>query len=423
MSEQLGDKVIFSLLEVTRSIQKTLQERYKSSFWIKAEMNKLNLHPPSGHCYPELVEKKDGRVIAEISANLWKDDYQRINEQFLQVLKEPLRNGISILFSAKISYDPLYGLRLRILDIDPSFSLGELEREKQATIDRLKKEGIYDNNRLLKIPLLPKRIAIISVETSKGYSDFMKIIENNVWGYRFFHMLFPAVLQGERAVGSIISQLTRIRSVLDHFDAVAIIRGGGGDVGLTCYNHYALAREVALFPIPVITGIGHSTNETVTEMIACKNAITPTDLADYLLQKFHNFAVPVQNARQLINELSKRVIKEEKLRLLHAVRYFRSVTGHLLTKMNHEMYTAVRSLQQQSRQMFLSNTQEIAHLEKSVRLLDPANVLKRGYSITYKEGKLLKTIGDIAEGDLLNTLLSDGSVLSTAKKINKPEKE
>src|SRR5579859_2699175 len=162
-------------------------------------MNRLNLHPPSGHCYPEMVEKKDGRIIAEIKANLWRDDYQRINRLFLQVLKEPLKNGINILFSAKVTYDPVYGLSLRILDIDPAYSLGELEREKQEALDKLKAAGIYDANRLLPMPLLPKRIAIISVETSKGYSDFIRTIENNQWGYRFFYMLFPALLQGEKS--------------------------------------------------------------------------------------------------------------------------------------------------------------------------------------------------------------------------------
>lgn len=440
MSEKIDDRVIYSLLEVTKSIQKTLSERYTSAFWVKAEMNKLNPHPPSGHCYPELVEKKDGRIIAEISSNLWNEDYRRINNNFLRVLKEPLKNGISILFCAKIAYDPLYGLRLRILDIDPSYSLGELEREKQETIDKLKEAGIYDTNRLLKMPLLPKRLAIISVETSKGYSDFIKTIENNAWGYRFFHMLFPAILQGERSVNSIISQLKRIGGVLHHFDAVAIIRGGGGEVGLTCYNDYMLARAIALFPIPVITGIGHSTNETVAEMIAFKNAITPTDLADYLLQTFHNFAVPVQNARDTIVAQSGRIIKDERSQFLHAVKYFRSATGSLLQKKEHDMQMAIRSLQQGSRRVVLGGGREIAqlamtlagsadtflsresreigYLEKTVALLDPGKVLKRGYSITIKNGRLVNSVTDIREGDLLTTILSDGSVTSTVGSVS-----
>lgn len=443
MSEKTDDKVIYSLLEVTKSIQKTLSERYTSSFWVKAEMNKLNPHPPSGHCYPELVEKKDGRVIAEISANLWKEDYQRINNHFLQVLKEPLKNGINILFSAKIAYDPVYGLRLRILDIDPSFSLGELEREKQETIDKIKKAGLYDANRLLKIPLLPKKIAIISVETSKGYSDFMNIIEGNKWGYTFFHMLFPAILQGERSAGSIINQLHRIKKVIHHFDAVAIIRGGGGDVGLTCYNDFGLVKEMATFPIPVLTGIGHSTNETVAEMIAFKNAITPTALADFLLQKFHDYAVPVQYASDTVIDRSRRIVKEEKKQLLHGVRYFRSVTGSLLMKRNHEIQQQSRSLGQETGQFikeqkqiierttlkigdqtthfFARENREIIHMEKTIALLNPDNILKRGYSITLKDGRLLKEINGLKEGDTLETILSGGSITSILKKITKSE--
>jgi exodeoxyribonuclease VII large subunit len=146
MPQQLENRKIFSLLEVTQSIQKTLTERYTSSFWVKAEMNKLNYYPHSGHCYPDLVEKQDGRVIAQLRSTLWKDDYVRIDQNFLQVLKTPLKDGIKMLFCARITFDPAHGLALRIIDIDPVFSLGELEREKQESIDRLKQEGIFDSN-------------------------------------------------------------------------------------------------------------------------------------------------------------------------------------------------------------------------------------------------------------------------------------
>src|SRR5687767_10336036 len=146
MPETISDKKVFSLLEVTLSIQKTISDRYKNSFWVKAEMNKLNHYAHSGHCYPELVEKKDGKVIALIKSNLWKSDFEQINQNFMKVLKEPLKDGINILFCASISFDPSHGLSLRILDIDPSFSLGELEREKQETLERLKKEGIFNLN-------------------------------------------------------------------------------------------------------------------------------------------------------------------------------------------------------------------------------------------------------------------------------------
>lgn len=463
MPESINDKKVFSLLEVTRSIQKTLNERYKSSFWIKAEMNKLNHYSHSGHSYPELVEKKDGKVIAELKAILWKDDFIKINGTFLQVLKEPLKDGITILFSARITFDPAYGLSLRILDIDPWYSLGELEREKLETIDKLKKEQVYHLNKRLSLPLLPKRIAIISVETSKGYSDFMKIINGNLWEYSFFHMLFPSVLQGEKAALSIMYQLNRIEKLIHHFDAVAIIRGGGGDVGLTCYNNYELSKKIAMYPIPVLTGIGHSTNETVAELVAFKNAITPTELADFLVQQFHNFSVPVQEAENLLIDKSRRILTEQKLKLSNSAKYFRSVTASMLIKNRHNIHSAFKSIGQSAisrlkqngqtirqsakdierscRQEFLSARKDLTNqqsslvsktqsllknkklsidnIEKQVDIMSPARVLKRGYSITLVNGKALKNATGIKPGDAIHTILEDGTIDSKVTTTNK----
>lgn len=467
MPEKVNNKTIFSLLEVTLSIQKTLSARYARSFWVKAEMNKLNLYPQSGHCYPELIEKKEGTLIAQVKAILWKDDYININNNFLKILKEPLKNGINILLYAKIIFDPVHGLSLRILDIDPSYSLGELEREKQETIAKMKKEGLFDMNKSLGMSLLPKRIAIISTDTSKGYSDFLEVIEGNSWGYRFFHMLFPTLLQGERAVESIINQLHAVLKVINHFDVVAIIRGGGGDVGLTCYNNYQLSKEIALFPIPVLTGIGHSTNETVVEMIAFKNAITPTGLGDYLIQKFHDFYVPVIKAEETIIDKSMIRIKDEKLRFFNSVRYFRSVTGNLLLRCNNEIRNNFRLLYQQSGSLIQKEKQEytlilnglkretlsicmntklyikqmavsmkkdvilfirnedkaMTGIEKNIINMSPENVLKRGYSITLLKGRAIKSIGQVSERDFLNTVITDGNIISTVKTITKSDKK
>jgi len=468
MPEKVNERTIFSLLEVTLSIRKTLEERYTSSFWVKAEMNKLNLYPQSGHCYPDLVEKTDGKIVAEIRSTIWKDDFQRINDNFLNILHEPLKNGINILFSARVSFHPVHGLSLRILDIDPSWSLGELEKEKQQTIEKMRREGLFDRNRSLPLALLPKRIAIISVETSKGYADFRKVIDGNGWGYSFFHMLFPALLQGENAVESLIAALEKIRSVKSHFDVVAIIRGGGGDVGLTCYNNYMLSKAIALFPLPVITGIGHSTNETVAEMVAFRNTITPTDLADYLIQKFHNFSVPVQKAHETIVQHFTRLITDEKLRILNAVRYFRSVALAGLTQRKNEITHELRALQQESKywlqqkrtshihqnvmliekgfrrilmaqdqvirvagknmsektHKFIQNElQVVSAIEKNVELLDPVNILNRGYSITVMldGGKVLKTVDDVGKGTRLKTMLADGNIISITQLVDKSE--
>ena len=459
MPEIVNDKTIFSLLEVTASIQKTLAMRYTSSFWVKAEMNKLNYYPHSGHCYPDLVEKQEGKVIAQIKSTLWKDDFIRINEHFLKLVKTPLKDGIRMLFCARITFDPVHGLALRIVDIDPVFSLGELEREKQESISMLKKEGIFDRNKSLAFPLIPKRMAVISVQTSKGYADFLQMIEGNPWGYKFFHILFPSLLQGDKAVESILYQLDRIKKVVAHFDVVAIIRGGGGDVGLSCFNDFQLSKEIALFPIPVITGIGHATNETVVEMVAYRNAITPTELADYLLQKFHNFSVPVQKAKEILVGKARGIISEERQSFQHTVKYFRSVTDNVLIRCHHEMKHQARELFKQSNlhllrqkqlhaalafkvrsvSFFLCNTRkqtikqyifmirkditsflkqekgEMSNMVRTVANMHPENVLKRGYSITLVNGKAITRLDQVKPSDMLQTILTDGTIFSETK--------
>lgn len=451
----------FTLLEVVKSIEKTLANRYRSSYWIKAEMNKLNYYPHSGHCYPSLVEKRDGKIIAEIKGILWKADYQRIDKRFREILKEPLKDGIKILFLARISFNSTHGLSLIISDIDPSFTLGDLEKEKQETIIKLHQEGVFYKNQRLPFPLLPQRIAVISVETSKGYADFLKIIQNNTWNYKFFLHLFPALLQGDKAAERILDQLDRINKVKHHFDVVAIIRGGGGEVGLSCYNDYKLAARIANFPIPVVTGIGHATNETVSEMVAFSNAITPSKLAQFLLQKFHDFSIPVQEAERRLKEKSQRILQEQKTLFLSEIKFFKSLTENAIITNNIQIANAASALWQQVRFRFknengvlrnsifhigrnsrlgidqsklnilqvqdklFSKTENqlqqtkfiLENIEKNVQNMDPKNVLKRGYSITRYNGKAVREISELQPGNLLQTIVFDGEIESTVTKI------
>jgi exodeoxyribonuclease VII large subunit len=456
----------FSLLQVTKSIQRTLSDRYGSTFWVRAEMNKLNHYMHSGHCYPELVEKENGKVIAQMNGILWKTDFLNANRKFLSTLKEPLRDGIKILFLAKVTFDPAHGLALQILDIDPAYTMGDLEKEKQDTLEKLRAEGIYGKNKSLPFPLLPQRIAIISVETSKGYADFLSVIDDNQWHYKFFHYLFPSLLQGEKAVDGIIGQLARIRKVLRHFDVVAIIRGGGGDVGLSCYNNYRLAKEIAEFPLPVITGIGHATNETVAEMISHLNAITPTKLADYLLQRFHNFSVPVQKAQEIVVNQSRRLLADNKNGLRIEVKLFRSVTANALIHNKNAVRSLSTSVRQESgfhfknerskllhqrdsiilksanltailRQQVVRNAAmlwkdslsifarekvKIENSEKNIANMSPENVLRRGYSITLLNGHAITDAESVKPGDTIKTVLYKGSISGIAQEINKTEK-
>ena len=446
---------IFTLLEITQSIQTAFQKWYPGTFWIIAEMNKLNYYPHSGHCYPDLVERVDGKIAAQIRANIWADDYQKINREFQRVIHEPLKDGINILFRAKVSFHPVYGLSLQISYIDPSYTLGDLEREKQDTLQQLKSEGLFDFNKSHVMAQLPQRIAVISVETSKGFADFSAIIDKNPYGYRFFIMLFPALLQGDQAADSITGQLNRIKKVAGHFDAVAIIRGGGGDVGLSVYNQYRLALETAVFPLPVLTGIGHSTNETVTEMVAWKNFITPTDLANFLIRQFHEFAGPVMlaqktlkertplflagknleftiqtdnfrnNVRNLIRHYRNTLVSlsgkvkgtvtlvhaKEQLRITFEGNKLDTYTARYITKKHLGFESLKNRLNPLARGYLNSKQAQTLAIEKQVRLLHPENILRRGFSITRQNGRVITDASLISDIEI-ETLLYHGKIIS-----------
>ncbi len=466
MADLFSEPRVLSLSELANGLSRVVAAGFPGLLWIRAEVAKLNHYPESGHCYPALVEKEKGKILAEMRGTIWANDFLRINRNFLQVTREPLREGIHILFRARVSFHPVYGLSLQIADIDPTYTLGEMAREKLATIERLKKEGLFDLNRqllfpalpknILLFPALPKNIAVISVKTSKGFSDFISIIENNSREFTLTCVLFPALLQGDKAVESILGQLERIRGYRRYFDAVAIIRGGGGDVGLNCYDHYALASAVATFPIPVLTGIGHSTNETVVEMVAGKNLITPTDLGYFLIQQFQNFSARLAGLNSEIARFAAEILDEEKKRLedekrkvsrtarlslneaqsvlellshdlgrytvqrLHRARLsiqemrtrLRLQPMRILTQAGGEVVRQTLALGSATRQAAANQAQRIARAESQVRALDPVNVLKRGYSITYLNGKALKNASEAQPGDRVTTRLASGSIES-----------
>lgn len=451
---------IFTLQQVAASIKKTIEARYQQTYWVKAEMHKVNRYP-SGHAFPELVQKEGDKIVAQMSGTIWNHHFERINKQFISIVKEPLKEGTLLLLSVKVSFSEIFGLSLQILDIDPSFSLGELQRERDETLKRLQKEGLLNSNQLLPFPLLPQRIAIISADTSKGLSDFMKVIEQNSWGYRLFTFLFPAYLQGDVAVSSIIAQLERIKKVQSHFDLVVIVRGGGGEVGLTCYNNYELCKAIATFPLPVLTGIGHSTNMTVAELVAFRNAITPTELADFLLQTFHDFSVPVNNAGKAIKSFALKVLELSKQQFTAETKHFKNASNGCLLEANTALLRASQQYKNEAKTVInrnreyiyfaqkecvsLSNRmikyhrdkvedlrvhfpiklkqlvekeyQRLNEKENMVRLMNPKNVLKRGFSITTINGQTVNKINSVKEGDAIKTLTYEYELNSIITKI------
>jgi exodeoxyribonuclease VII large subunit len=480
---------IFTLKQVANSIQNTIKSRFNRLYWVKAEVHRFNL--TKSHCYPELVYKEHGKVIVEMKAICWASNFTRISELFFKTVKEPLRDGLTLLLQVKIVYNPLYGLSLEIQDIDPTFSIGELEKERKETLKRLHEEGILGANQQLEFPLLPKRIAIISVSSSKGLSDFFSVINDNLWNealrlsYAPFFMVFEANLNGDLAINSIINQLASIEKVRHHFDLVAIIRGGGGEIGLACYNNYALAKAIATFPIPIITGIGHSTNTTVSEMVSYRNAITPTELGDFIIKAYNAFSFGLFEAQRTIKSEAVMLIDKEKKDLNAELRVYKSETTgslfkfkarlkqtatsliqHSLTQFNsnkseqnkaieclrngvklinqHELITIANTtfnlnkesknllhrerkiigdvffyIHQQSPKRIESELLKLTQFERFMNAVDPQQVLKRGYSITLVNGKILSPQNLPDLNIEIETISEEYSIKSTINAIKK----
>lgn len=423
MSTIEDDRKIFSLSEVLFSVQRVLLQRYTSAFWVKAEMNKLNYYTYSGHAYPDLVEKKNNRVVAQIRSVLWKTDFEVINARFMEILNEPLKDGITILFLARITFDPVYGLSLRILDIDPAYTLGVLEQEKQQTLQRLAKENLLYANKKLSLPFpFPQRLAIISVETGKGYADFCKVLDQNPYGYTFFRMLFPSILQGERAIEGITTQLKKIKRLSHHFDMVVVVRGGGGDIGLSCYNNFELSAAIAAFPLPVLTGIGHSTNETVAEMVAFKSAITPTELADFIVDYARQFDSQLQLFNQRLYNCTFSFCESELQRLRDLIRQLTNVAEKQLEFAHHDLEFLQKSLSKQTAFFFKNKSAELQHLHNLILWNSPSRIMESGYTISKINGILLQHAKNISEGQTLTTLSDKYHIESIVQKITSVKK-
>ena len=455
------EKKIYTLSKVAQAIENIINTHAAKRIWVKAEIVKLNYYKHSGHCYPDLVEKKNGKIVAEMRGNIWNRNYERINANFKAVLNEGLKDNMTVVCLASVQFHPVYGLSLNISEIDPNYTLGELARHKAETIARLKKEQLFDQNKQKLLPVLPKTIAVISVETSKGYQDFTNVIENNPWGYRFHIRLFPAILQGTQAVATIGRQLQIIEKQLDVFDAVAIIRGGGGDIGLSSFDEYALARVVACYPIPVLSGIGHSTNETITEMVSWQSFITPTKIAEFLIQQFHNFSIRVDTIADSLIKYSNEMISRQGSLILESARLFSSLSQNYIQQQEHGLsYTAsvlmhhtevltsegksrikqmLAGIQAQagkrlsgqmlhldqlkqllgihSMQIVQNQKISLGNFDNNIKILSPERILERGFSITRINGKTVKSIQSAREGDEMDTRISDGYIKSKITKI------
>jgi len=451
----------FTLSAISSGIREAVFEKFgERLFWIVAEISELNLR--KGHCYLSLVEKlpDSAAPVCELKGILWANKYERVSQRFRQATGTDLSANTRILFQASVRYDVKWGLNLIVEDVAPEYTIGLLQKERDQTVARLKAEGIYEFNRNLKFPLVPQRLAVISAKDSRGYEDFLNKLVKNIYGYRYNVTLFPSLLQGERAATMMVDQLLEIFRSIENYDLVVIVRGGGGVVDLNCFNDYRLSRAVARYPIPVLTGIGHTTNISIVDEVAFADRITPTDAADFIIEKtrffeerlhqvsqllFESYIVSLEKEKdilsdnlELIGRLTKERFLKENFILSDFINQLRNNSGILLKDYSSRLVTTVNELQYRTSmllnmrrqviqkvyeskisriptELVIKQKQKIESLESSVRMLDPLNVLKRGYSITMKNGKVIRSGKTLNRGDLIKTILYEGNIESEVR--------
>jgi exodeoxyribonuclease VII large subunit len=406
-----------SLSELNSHVHDAIRTCLPETYWLRAETSDVRRNQ-NGHCYLEFVEKdaKTQAIIAKARGTIWSNVFQMLSVYFETETGQTFTSGLKVLVRVSVDFHELYGYSLTVVDIDPSFTVGDMARNRQLVLKQLEEEGVLSLNKELALPELATRIAVISSPTAAGYEDFCDQLENNSQGFAFYTKLFSAVMQGERSEASIIAALEKVFENQHLFDAVAIIRGGGATSDLNCFDSYLLATNCAQFPLPIISGIGHERNVTVIDTVAHTRAKTPTAVAEFLITHLSKTAL------QLI-DLQNRLINESEGILISEKSHLLSLSKDTVYQSTMRLQKEKLHLQQVSETMKYSvrnRIQCLAHFfdnkQQYIEMISPENLLKRGYTITLRNGKIVKSATEFVENDLLETRFSDGSVWSEVKK-------
>lgn len=405
-----------TLLDLQRMVRATLESRFRDPLWISAEISELKVNR-SGHCYLNLVEKgaTDGAPRAEARAVIWKSAYLSMASMFEAATGATLRAGLRVLVRVVVTYHEIYGFSLQIIDIDPRYTLGEIERRRRETIARLQQDGVWDMNRELELPRPTLRIAIVSSDTAAGYQDFMNELGRST--YRFQTTLFRSLMQGDAAEESIVAALTEIAQREEDFDVVAIIRGGGSTSDLALFDSYLIASYVAQFPLPIFSGIGHDKDVSVVDMVTHTSLKTPTavatklvEMADYEMTLVENFATEIaHNVEDMLHG--------EELRLYtHGVNISREATRHIN---NHEKRIELFKDGLLSRVEYMISTEEqrLNAAERTLQSYSLDNILRLGFAVARNQEGAIRSIANTRIGESVDIELLDGVVGAEIKSI------
>ena len=406
-----------SLYELNGLVKRSIRSCMPDTYWVQAELSDVRSNY-SGHCYLEFVQKDaaGNNLIAKARGTIWSNIYKMLRPYFEQETGQVFASGIKVLVQVAVEFHELYGYSLTVLDIDPTYTVGDMARKRREILRQLEEEGVIDLNKELEMPMLPQRIAVISSATAAGYGDFCNQLQNNPRGYGFHTELFPAIMQGERVEETILTALDAINARIEEFDAVVIIRGGGATSDLSGFDTYLLAASCAQFPLPIITGIGHERDDTVIDSVAHTRVKTPTAAAEFLIAKLDKCA-------DVLDEMSSRLMQGVRNRLLWEHRRMESLTQRIptsaykrISEAKYALLSARRDIQLASQSFLSMKKHRLELLQQKLNDALPEKQLARGYSITLKDGKVVKDASLLKEGEVLVTVLHQGKIESVVVK-------
>ena len=409
--------VYISLSQLNRRIKNALAELESQHFWILAEVSEIN-KSARGHVYLELVEKNGNNTLAKMQGVIW---YSALNFMLSKLGNDTfqiLKKGNKVLLKAKVDFHTVYGIKLVVNNLDPSVTLGEMEMRRMETLKQLHAEGLVGLNAQLPLPSVLQRIAVISSETAAGYGDFVNQLQNNEFGYAVRHRLFPSAMQGDNTAPQLIGRLREIGEMKQMFDAIVIIRGGGSKFDLDAFNDYQITAAIANFPLPVLTGIGHQQDKTLSDLTAHTALKTPTAVAEFILNGFARFESEIWMMGKQLQELAGNILQDEKM-LLTRLESRLQPSGKMQLRQQTQLLANARKRIGRAAANYAKNANlQLEHLQRIFALLDVEALLRRGFTITQRNGKNLASGQSLKAGDIINTRFADGSVESTVNPKN-----
>lgn len=429
-----------TLQEFNNRIKRLLADPSVMDCWVVAETTDVRINQ---HCYLQLLEKnpKTGATVAKIKAIIWGNQFRFLNARFKQVTGRDIGNDMKIMVCLSVNYSPQYGLTVVINDINPEFTLGDMERQRQEILNRLTQEGIIGQNKTVPVPPVLQRIAIVSAAGAAGYGDFMKQLTDNKYGVCFYPCLFQATMQGVKTVPTVLAALDKVEQNQHLFDCVVIIRGGGGTEELNSFDNYDLARRVATFPLPVIVGIGHERDITVLDYVAGIRVKTPTAAAEHIILQAANALAHIGDlsnqvvsiARDYIARakeqlsyyagnlpiMAQRIIDTNTLRLQN---FIQNIPLHVQRRIEGENAQLARqkdAIKNAVAQVKMKETMRLEALGDKIELLSPRKVMARGYTLTTCEGKIMTDAAQLEAGKLVTIHFRDGKVVAGTQSVIK----